>query len=199
MTVGTKSVLGGAHCFLVHPFFTLRGWIKLFGPPRDVRVLFACFLHDIGYVGRSDMDGESGEEHVILGARIMGWLFGPVWADECYRHSRYWSQRMGLPISRLCLADKLAFAMTPAWLYIPMARWTGELAEYMQRSKERQAGDKGFTEGELILLNSGNPRGWLQGLQSYTLRWVEQHHAEFSEHLAVGSASLKESHTAKVA
>ena len=74
-----------------------------------------------------------------------------------------------------------------------MARWTGELAEYMQRSKERQAGDKGFTEGELILLNSGNPRDWLQGLQSYTLRWVEQHHAEFSEHLAVGSTPLKES------
>lgn len=74
-----------------------------------------------------------------------------------YRHSRYWSQRLGLPVSRLCLADKLAFAITPAWLYIPMARWTGELAEYMDRLKERQAGDRSFTDEELTLLNSGCP------------------------------------------
>jgi hypothetical protein len=65
---------------------------------------------------------------------------------------------MGLPVSRLCLADKLAFAITPAWLYIPMARWTGELAEYMERSKQRQAGDRSFTEEELRLLESGTPK-----------------------------------------
>jgi hypothetical protein len=106
------------------------------------------------------MDGPHGEEHVILGARIMGWLFGPEWADECYCHSRYWAQRMGLPVSRLCLADKLAFATSPAWLYIPMTTWTGELAEYMERSKERQAGDRSFTEEELILINSSRPHEW---------------------------------------
>jgi len=83
---------------------------------------------------------------------------------------------MGLPISRLCLADKLAFAMTPAWLYFPMASWTGELAEYMNRSKERQAGDRGFTNEELTLINSGIAREWLQGLQSYTLGWVRRQH-----------------------
>ena len=160
MTVGTKSVLAGAHCFLVHPFFVARGWKRLFGFPWDPRLWFAFTLHDVGYVCRDNMDGPSGEEHVILGARIMGWLFGPVWADECYRHSRYWSRRMGLPVSRLCLADKLAFAITPAWLYLPMARWTGELAEYMERSKERQAGDQGFTDEELVLLSSGRPAGW---------------------------------------
>jgi hypothetical protein len=82
MTVGTKSVIGGAHCFLVHPFFTLLGWARLFGFPWDPRIWFACFLHDIGYLGRPNMDGDAGEEHVILGALIMGALFGPVWADE---------------------------------------------------------------------------------------------------------------------
>ena len=179
MKVGTKSLLGGAHCFLIHPFFVFRAWWRLFGFPWDLRVLCACFLHDIGYFQRGDMDGPHGEEHVILGARIMGWLFGPEWADECYRHSRYWAQRKGLPVSRLCLADKLAFATTPAWLYIPMTTWTGELAEYMQRSKERQAGDRNFTEEELILINSSRPHEWLRGLQSYTLRWVERQHAEF--------------------
>ncbi|HEY6342931.1 MAG TPA: hypothetical protein VIY49_15670 [Bryobacteraceae bacterium] len=82
---------------------------------------------------------------------------------------------MGLPISRLCFADKLAFAMTPPWLYIPIARWTGELAEYMERSRERQAGDQGFTEEERILLKSQDPAEWLKGLQSYTRRRVEEH------------------------
>jgi hypothetical protein len=144
--VGTKSVLFGAHCLLVHPVMVGLGWGKLFGFPWDIRLWFAFALHDVGYVGRDNMDGASGEQHVILGARIMGWLFGPAWADECYRHSRYWSQRMGMPVSRLCLADKLAFAITPAWLYLPMARWTGELAEYMERSQERQAGDRSFTD-----------------------------------------------------
>jgi hypothetical protein len=34
--------------------------------------------------------------------------------------------------SRLCFADKLAFALTPRWLYLPFARATGELAEYLR-------------------------------------------------------------------
>jgi hypothetical protein len=154
-------------------------------------------LHDIGYFARDEMDGPSGEEHVVLGARMMGWLFGPVWADECYRHSRYWSRRMGLPVSRLCLADKLAFAMTPAWLYIPMARWTGELAEYMERSKERQGGDRSFTGQELMLLESGTAADWLRGLQSYTLRWVDQHSRKFLEPGSTPCEPLKQSPTVR--
>ena len=50
MKVGTKSVIGGAHCFLLHPFFVAWGWARLFGFPRDVRLWFAFALHDIGYV-----------------------------------------------------------------------------------------------------------------------------------------------------
>jgi hypothetical protein len=87
---------------------------------------------------------------------------------------------MGLPISRLCLADKLAFALTPAWLYLPMAGWTGELQEYMVRSRERQAGDNGFTIEEERLVRSEVPKDWLRGLQSYTLRWVERHRDQWT-------------------
>ncbi|MCZ2156680.1 MAG: hypothetical protein LC114_22720 [Bryobacterales bacterium] len=198
MKVGTKSILAGAHCFCIHPFFVAWGWKRLFGFPWDVRLWCAFALHDIGYWGRSDMDGPAGEEHVILGARIMGRLFGAEWANECLRHSRYWSQRMGLPISRLCLADKLAFAMTPAWLYIPMASWTGELAEYMDRSKERQAGDRGFTNEELTLINSGVAREWLQGLQSYTLRWVRRQHEIFLKDRYAQSAFLAHSPVSRI-
>ena len=115
------------------------------------------------------MHGLEGEGHVLLGARIMGSLFGSAWEDECLRHSRYWSRRIGLPISRLCLADKLAFALTPPWLYLPMTRWTGELREYMTRSRQRQAGDNSFTSEEEMLVQSEVPEDWLRGLQSYTL------------------------------
>jgi hypothetical protein len=191
MKIGTKTVLFGAHCLLIHPFFVAWGWKTLFGFPLDPRLWFAFALHDIGYIGRSDIDGRSGEEHVILGARIMGLLFGPKWADECYRHSRYWSQRMGLSVSRLCLADKLAFAITPGWLYIPMTRWTGELAEYMQRSRERQAGDRRFTDEEMALLKSDDPYRWLRGLQSYTLRWVEQHNTISAFGVPAAQGSVK--------
>lgn len=174
MTVGTKSVLYGAHSFLLHPLLVAWGWARLFGFPWDPRLWFAFALHDIGYFGRKDMDGPDGEEHVVLGARIMGALFGAAWECECLRHSRYWSRRIGRPISRLCLADKLAFALAPAWLYLPMARWTGELDEYMARSRERQADDNGFTDEELILIRSSSGEEWLRGLQSYTLHWVDR-------------------------
>ncbi len=80
-------------------------------------------------------------------------------------------------VSKLCYADKLAFAMTPGWLYLPMARATGELAEYMAKSRDRQAGGAGFTETEHTRLESGDPTLWLEGLQSYTKRWVEEHQA----------------------
>ena len=188
MRVGLKSLLGGAHCFALHPFFVAWGWTKLYGFPWDPRLWAAFGLHDIGYIACTSMDGDEGERC----------LFGPKWESECFRHSRYWCRRTGLPISRLCLADKLAFALTPAWLYMPMARWTGELAEYMERSRDRQAGDKDFTPDELADLNSGDERRWLRGLQSYALRWVDRHRdqaVEFVEIRATLTAVIPSTHS----
>jgi hypothetical protein len=178
MRVGLKSLLGGAHCFALHPFFVAWGWIKLYGFPWDLRLWAAFFLHDIGYITCFAMDGKLGEKHVLLGAKVMNWLFGPKWGSECIRHSRDWCRRAGLPISRLCLADKLAFVVTPAWLYLPMVRWTGELAEYRDRSRARQAGSIDYITSELADLNADDERLWLRGLQSYTLRWVLEHRDE---------------------
>jgi hypothetical protein len=81
MRVGTKSVLFGAHCFFIHPFFVAAGWWTLYGFPWDPRLLAAFFLHDLGYIQKENMDGPEGEEHVHLGARIMGLIFGRSWAD----------------------------------------------------------------------------------------------------------------------
>jgi len=187
MTIGTRSVLYGAHCAVLHPWFLAVAWSKLYGFPWDVRLWASFCLHDIGYISKPNMDGCEGETHVELGARIMGLLFGESWAAFTAAHSRYWAKRNGRQFSRLCVADKLAFVLTPAWLYLPMTRATGELSEYMLRAKERQAGSEHFTDYESARLNSADPREWLEGLKSYTRRWIEEHRNGGADNWTVGA------------
>lgn len=99
MKIGTKSVLFGAHCFLWHWFFVAWGWYQLHGfkrveigfvsvpPPQafdprpvraslwSIRLWIAFMVHDLGYIGKPNMDGIEGESHPLLGARIMSRLF----------------------------------------------------------------------------------------------------------------------------
>jgi len=189
MTVGTRSVLYGAHCAVLHPWFLAVAWSKLYGFPWDVRLWASFWLHDIGYISKPNMDGSEGETHVELGARIMGLLFGESWAAFTAAHSRYWAKRNGRQFSRLCVADKLAFVLTPAWLYLPMTRATGELSEYMLRAKERQAGSEHFTDYESARLNSSDAREWLEGLKSYTQRWVDEHRNGGADNWTVGACA----------
>jgi len=184
MRVGTKSVLFGVHAVWIHPFFVAWGWWKLFGFPWDLKLWLAFALHDVGYIYCPNMDGSEGEEHVVLGGRIMGWLLGPEWRDFTLCHSRHWAKRVGKRYSRLCLADKLAFVLTPAWLYLPMARMSGELQEYMRVASGRQLCG-GITDFEQSLLDSRDPRVWLEGLKIYTRRWVEQHRNGIRDHWTV--------------
>lgn len=174
MKIGTKSVLFGAHS-LIHPFYVALAWRKLFGPPWDPRLWCAFAVHDLGYWSSPNLEGPEGERHVELGARIMTCLFGPRWGSLCADHSRHWAKRCGRPVSRLCFADKLAFVLTPDWLYLLMTRATGELYEYMQKSRDRQAGAACFTAEESACLASPDPATWLKGLKSYTLRWIVEH------------------------
>jgi hypothetical protein len=78
----------------------------------------------------------------------MALLFGDTWGAFTAAHSRYWAKRHGRQVSRLCVADKLAFVLTPAWLYLPMAKATGELAEYMLRARQRTLYDRGIRATE---------------------------------------------------
>src|SRR5580658_6759401 len=52
MTIGTKSVLYGAHCAVLHPWFLAAAWSKLYGFPWDVRLWASFWLHDIGYISK---------------------------------------------------------------------------------------------------------------------------------------------------
>jgi hypothetical protein len=118
MRVGTNSVLFGAHCFFIHPFFVAVAWWILYGFPWDLRLRAAFCFHDIGYLRSPNMDGNDGEGHVYLGAEIMGLLFGSYWADFTLRHSRYWAKKHGVTVSKLCYADKLA-SCADTWLAVP--------------------------------------------------------------------------------
>lgn len=185
MKVGTKSVLFGAHCFLIHWLFVAWAWWKLYGFPFDPRLWVAFIVHDLGYLGKPNMDGPEGERHVEFGAKVMYWLFdwpkndpdwAPVsweWCDFCLYHSRFYAKRDGRPFSRLCVADKLAIVLTPAWLYLPMARASGEIHEYMALAKARTAA--GEPKYASMNVYHNDQAQWYADVQEYLCRWVEQH------------------------
>jgi hypothetical protein len=131
MKIGTKTLLFGVHCIPLHAAFLFRAWWKLYGFPFDPRLWLAFLVHDIGYWGRTDLDGKDGKRHPVLGAKIMGRLFGERWADFCLLHSRSMARRLGCNPSRLCYADKYAQALIPTWLFLFLAGLTGELDEHM--------------------------------------------------------------------
>jgi len=172
MKVGTKSVLFGGHCIALHWFFVFVAWWKLYGFPWDPRLWLAFFLHDLGYFGKPNMDGREGETHPEFGAKIMG-VFGPRWRDLCLYHSRFYAKEHGAPFSRLCVADKLAIALTPPRLYLALAALSGEIAEYMALSCERTAaGEPKFAS--MRLCNTDRER-WYADVQEYCRRWALHH------------------------
>ncbi len=166
MKIGTKSVLFGAHCFFIHPWFVAIGWWKLYGFPYDPRLWIAFFVHDIGYIGKSNMDGSEGELHPYWGAFVMGALFGRQWFEFTLYHSRFLSKKNNANYSRLCVADKLAITLTPAWLYLPMVKATGEIKEYMKDAARN-------SNGELRVQNS--EKLWKLGVDDYVRKWVKEH------------------------
>lgn len=245
MTVGTRSVLFGVHCFLIHPWFVAAAWWRLFGFPTDLRLWVAFFVHDLGYCGKPNMDGPEGETHVELGARIMHRLFDrgtvtghwecarhsdggwvcrwsiPVerggeaywfargqsmpgdegrakkiklaedwnerqqrlnwvdppwqvearstqWRDFTLYHSRFYAKRALQPISRLCIADKYALVLTPPWLFLLLARASGELYEYIGIS----ATAKGKYAG--MHIHSDDAREWIGNVQRFLRDWVTE-------------------------
>lgn len=190
MTTGTKSVFYGAHCFFIHPWFVLWAYWRLFGFTLDPRIVVACLVHDIGYIGKHYMDDDEGQTHPILGARIMSWLFDwggdKRWYNFTLLHSRWYAKRLKLPFSDLCVADKYAIVITPGWLYDILVRGTGEIEQYMGNAEAievkpiKPVVDLDFSQYLKITgLNrmkhgalTGDSRLWYDGLQIYMMQWV---------------------------
>lgn len=167
MKIGTKSVLFGAHCFFIHPWFVALAWWKLYGFPFDPRLWVAFFVHDLGYIGKPNMDGPEGELHPYWGAFVMGALFGKKWFEFSLYHSRYLAKKENAQYSRLCVADKLSFALTPRWLYLPAVNATGEIKEYLKNAQKADSPNwspTGFDQ-----------RKWHKALCEYMRKWVQEH------------------------
>lgn len=174
MSVGTKSVLFGAHQFLLHPLFVALAWWRLYGFPWDPRLWVAFFVHDLGYWGKPNMDGPEGESHVLLGARVMRRLFGPDWEWFCACHSRFWAKREGRRISRLCVADKFSIVITPEWISVPMMLATGEMGEYQKLARQSgQAGQGPAPKYADMGCYHCDPYRFHAGFVGYFRNWVE--------------------------
>jgi len=170
MKIGTRSVLYGAHQFVLHPIMVAIAWTKLYGFPLDPRLWFAFLLHDIGYIGCTDMDGLSGERHPERGARLMHVLFGAQWGKFTLFHSRSYAKADGRPVSQLCLADKLATALTPACLYLPLVCLTGEIDEYMRNTAQPD----GDSFHSVIGAITGDVGVWFAELRDFNRQWVQR-------------------------
>jgi hypothetical protein len=188
MRIGTKSVLYGAHTFWIHPWFVAWAWTLLYGFPWDPRLWVAFWVHDLGYFGKPNMDGEEGEQHPEFGARVMHALFDwgvetvlvpetfmitsvqRRWSREWYNftryHSRFLAKRDGMPYSRLCVADKLAISLTPAWLYLPLVRLTGEIHEYRKMADVSRYSTTQKQESEAK---------WYAAVREYCWKWAWNH------------------------
>lgn len=141
MKTGTKSVLFGVHCFLWHPITVALAWRELYGKWPSWKDAICCIIHDWGYWGCNDMDGEEGNKHPRWAARwarlnLDAERGSPIYSDLCLYHSRYYAYRAGACPSKLCWADKLSCKYDPWWFYLPRAVLSGEIKEYRQRAAE---------------------------------------------------------------
>lgn len=167
MRIGTRSILFGIHNFVVHPIIVAIAWTKLYGFPFQFPLWAAFVLHDLGYLGKRDMDSREGEKHVEPGSRIMAGLFGKKWGDFCKYHSRFYSKKEGRPPSRLCFADKLAIVTYPKNLYLFLGNLSGEINEYVERSKN------GKYKG--MHLDVSDVDKWYNEMCTYVVRWIGEH------------------------
>jgi hypothetical protein len=137
--VGTKSLLFGVHQIFWHPITVFLAWHELYGWP-NWKECICMVIHDWGYWGCPNMDGEEGERHPQRGA-LIAWKYldnrelaydnGDIYAMLCLYHSRHYARAADVTPSKLCWADKLSIKYDPWWFYLLRAWASGELFEYL--------------------------------------------------------------------
>lgn len=160
MTKGTKSLLFGIHQFIWHPLTVAMAWRVLYGKWPSWRECVCIAVHDLGYWGCEHMDDGDGLDHPRLGASIALCVLGREYWELAIAHSRHYAARFYLTPSKLCWADKACVMFYPQWLYLGMARLTGELEEYRMASVPA-----GFPQ-------SGSDEEWFEWFRLYTLELV---------------------------
>jgi len=201
LKIGTRSVLFGAHQFLLHPLFLALAWAKLYGFPFDPRLWAAFFLHDVGYIGLENMDGTEGEVHPALGGKIMAALFGQGWGDFTKYHSRSFANLDHKLPSRLCAADKLATVLVPKKLYLTLIHLSGEVEEYLESfrgslaSRGKYAMEAKYSmEAQIVPSEEyGSVEHWYASAMSGNRHWIVEH-SDYTD-LPFGDAERWESVT----
>ena len=147
LKMGSKSLLFGAHQFAWHPFTVFLAWCELYGLPNWKETV-CIFIHDWGYWGCENMEGNEGKLHPLRAAHFankwldpfhQGWGFPGTYMHLCLFHSRTFAADQHAEPSKLCWADKLCVKFDPWWIYLPRVTLTGEIKEY-----RREAHDSGL-------------------------------------------------------
>ena len=168
MKTGTKSLLFGAHQFLIHPILVCRAWRALYGN-LDFKTFLCIMVHDWGYWGCSDMDGQEGSLHPFKGGKLARRLgLGQEYVDLCLYHSRDFAEMLGHQPSKLCWADKYSFCLETPWLYILRTRLTGELPEYRAKAAINH-----------FIPKDASNKEWFQQLSAYLKRVSLERAAEY--------------------
>lgn len=123
--------------------------------------------HSLGWELHPREDKNSVPHMVWLGKR------STKWHDFCLYHSRFYAKKHNEPFSQLCVADKLAIAFEPWWLYLPRVILSGEIKEYMELAETRTAA--GEPKYASMKLATNSKRRWFNDVQEYIRRWVEEH------------------------
>lgn len=152
MKVGTKSLLFGVHQFAWHPWTVIRAYRAVHGVWPMFDECLCILVHDWGYWGCPNLDGEQGKRHPERGARIAfclvylwykefrrcHWLVAKSYAEEAYDrtlyHSSHYARAHGAKPSALYLPDKASILHEPRWFYLLRARLSGEVWEYISNS-----------------------------------------------------------------
>lgn len=169
MKIGTKSILFGAHQFILHPALMFVAWWKLFGFPWDPRLWVAFVVHDLGYWGKPNMDGPEGEDHALWGADLMGRMFGEEWRKFTLFHSRFMAQRHGAEVSKLCLADKMVIVLHPKWLYMIQTTLSGEIFEFMHKNHHENGKYKADN------IDTSSKSAFVDSMKAYMRVWIKKH------------------------
>lgn len=195
MKVGTKSILFGVHAFWWHPIMVAIAWIKLYGFPTKLPIWVSFITHDLGYLGKPNMDGDEGETHVELGAKILSRLFDKVlytskvcfgnnhikmckirdtkWYDFSLYHSRYYAKKHNTMYSKLCVADKYSICIEPKCFYLLRATLSKEIYEYMGvNDGGRSSHTAAFARYKF---NIKGKKLWFNHVRKYMKKWVIEH------------------------
>ncbi len=136
LPIGTRTLLFGGHQFILHPAFVLAAWIRIYRRLPSFLEVICIGIHDWGYWGKADIDGEEGEDHPGWAARAIWFFTGSRdLYDLCFYHSRTQAAKDGRDPSRLSLPDKYSFALMPLWLLVLLVKITGEIREYQANGK----------------------------------------------------------------